>query len=225
MTLNGQAPHASGGPFRTGVIDPPWPYKKVTTTGNNLSGYVEYIHADETRTEYRTLTIADLRSLPVGELISGYAFLWCPNPFLPAGLGLLEAWGFQYATAIHWRKTTKLGKVTYGAGFWYRGAVETILVAKKPGVKSIRTHQRNVFDALRPPGHSTKPEEFQDHIEEHFPGPYVELFARRVRPGWTCLGDECPGDMQDIRVSLPEVLKPKPIARVIKRRRTTQTAV
>ena len=50
--------------------------------------------------------------------------------------------------------------------------------------------------------HSAKPEHLQDSLELMFPkARKLELFARRHRPGWTCLGDEiCNGE--DIRVSL-----------------------
>ena len=154
---------------------------------------------------YESLSIADLAALPVGNLCSGYLFLWSSGPWLPDGLSLIRAWGFDYITAIHWLKRNPSGKIPYGPGYWYRAAVETILVARKPGTKAIRTHERNVFEAPRGK-HSAKPEEFQDHIERHFPGPYVELFARRDRPGWTCLGDECPSDGTDIRISLPRLL-------------------
>lgn len=37
-------------------------------------------------------------------------------------------------------------------------------------------------------------------IEQLFDGPYVELFARRQRSGWLCLGNEIDG--LDIRDSL-----------------------
>lgn len=38
--------------------------------------------------------------------------------------------------------------------------------------------------------HSAKPETLQDAAERIIEGPYVELFARRRRPGWVCWGDE-----------------------------------
>jgi N6-adenosine-specific RNA methylase IME4 len=182
-------------------VDPPWPYQR-TASHPKLLGYV----GTAGRVEYETLSIKDLMALPVGELVDGYLFLWCPGPFLADGFRLIEAWGCQYVTAIHWLKRTKNGKVRYGAGFWYRGSVETILVAKKKGAPSIRTQQRNIFEWLHPGGHSQKPEGLQDHIEQYFPAPYIELFARRQRPGWVCLGDECPGDGADIRVTLAKVL-------------------
>lgn len=185
------------GLFRTAVVDPPWPYKTTDRHGK-LSGYVDQARPDGAA-HYGTLTIDDMCGLPVGDVVDGYLFMWCTGPFLESGFRLINAWGFQYVTAVQWLKKTRSGKLRYGAGYWYRGSSETILVAKKKNVLSVRTQQRNVFDWEYPGGHSTKPEGLQDHIEEFFPGPYLELFARRTRPGWTCLGNECPGDGMDIR--------------------------
>ena len=222
MKINGQAPRSSEGPFRTAVVDPPWPYKQATSKHAKLSGYVAgglQRRQGLENVEYHTLTTKDLAALPVGDAVSGYLFLWTPGPFLGEGFKLLEAWGFKYATAIHWLKRTKNGKIRYGAGFWYRGSMETILVARKKTAPSIRTHQRNVFEWIHTERHSEKPEGLQDHIEQFFPGPYLELFARRVRPGWTCLGDECPNDGKDIRESLPALLAiGKPRSPIVRRR-------
>ena len=54
-------------------------------------------------------------------------------------------------------------------------------------------------------GHSAKPEDLQDSLETMFPkARKLELFARRIRPDWTCLGNEiCNGE--DIRVSLSKL--------------------
>jgi N6-adenosine-specific RNA methylase IME4 len=51
---------------------------------------------------------------------------------------------------------------------------------------------RNVRSSFEAPvgRHSEKPDESYELIERLAPGPYVELFARRKRPGWTCLGNE-----------------------------------
>ena len=38
--------------------------------------------------------------------------------------------------------------------------------------------------------HSEKPEEFYRIVEELSPGPYLELFGRKRREGWTVLGNE-----------------------------------
>lgn len=53
--------------------------------------------------------------------------------------------------------------------------------------------------------HSSKPEHLQDSLELMFPSSKkIELFARRVRPNWVCLGNEiCNGE--DIAVSLSKL--------------------
>ena len=48
--------------------------------------------------------------------------------------------------------------------------------------------------------HCAKPEAIQDEIKRLVPGPYLEMFARRPRPGWTCIGGEVTG--RDIREDL-----------------------
>lgn len=52
--------------------------------------------------------------------------------------------------------------------------------------------------------HSAKPEALQDSLELMFPNTRkLEMFARRVRKGWTCLGNEIDG--KDIRDALSEL--------------------
>lgn len=38
--------------------------------------------------------------------------------------------------------------------------------------------------------HSAKPLLLHEWLEKRYDGPYLELFARNKRPGWTCWGDE-----------------------------------
>jgi N6-adenosine-specific RNA methylase IME4 len=40
--------------------------------------------------------------------------------------------------------------------------------------------------------HSEKPKEVRHRIERLFPGPYLELYARKPAPGWTVWGNEIP---------------------------------
>ena len=40
--------------------------------------------------------------------------------------------------------------------------------------------------------HSEKPDEVYRRIERLYPGPYLELFARKEREGWTTWGNELP---------------------------------
>lgn len=54
--------------------------------------------------------------------------------------------------------------------------------------------------------HSAKPEDLQDSLEIMFPNATkLEMFARRSRPDWTCIGNEvCNGE--DIRESLAKLI-------------------
>ena len=52
--------------------------------------------------------------------------------------------------------------------------------------------------------HSAKPDDLQESLEIMFPkARKLELFARRIRPGWTCLGNEIDG--KDIRDALADL--------------------
>jgi N6-adenosine-specific RNA methylase IME4 len=83
--------------------------------------------------------------------------------------------------------------VTIGMGHSVRMAHEVCLIAKRG--RPTRNSPLNVPSVFFAPRgeHSAKPEEFYALVERFAPGPYVELFARRQREGWTCLGDEAGG--------------------------------
>ena len=73
-----------------------------------------------------------------------------------------------------------------------RGSHETCLIAVRGKPPVLSKSIRSIFDA--PVGkHSEKPEAFYEIVEQLSPGPYLELYARRQREGWTCLGDEVEG--------------------------------
>jgi len=56
--------------------------------------------------------------------------------------------------------------------------------------------------------HSAKPEELQNRLDIMVSGPKLELFARRDRPGYVCVGNECPSTLgEDIRDSIDRLIK------------------
>lgn len=178
--------------FKTAIIGPPWPYDRASKNVK-LKGYASQ--------EYSALSIEQLAGLPVGNLVSDYVFLWTCGPFLKEGIQLLEMWGFEYKTQMCWHKSTGLG-----VGYWFRGDHELVLVGKKTGSPSIRTGKRSIFAAPRM-RHSQKPADIHKLIEEKFPSPYLELFGRTTREGWTVLGNEAPGhEGRDITESLAGAL-------------------
>jgi len=196
--------------FSSAIADPPWPYRKVNGLDNELSGYV---HHDGVKVIYPTMSVEDIQALPVGSLVSGYMFLWVVSPFLREGLKILEGWGFDYVTTLAWHKVPGLG-----VGFWFRGDHELVLVgtkwldaAKKKKAPSVRTQTSSCFTHKRI-GHSSKPDNVHEIVEERFPGPFLELFGRRSRPGWTVLGNGVDQPVgcesgPDIRDSLKDLLE------------------
>lgn len=99
------------------------------------------------------------------------------------------------------------GALAFGMGRLFRQTHEICLIGtsnNKIYKKLKNKSQRSVCMAenLR---HSAKPDDLQESLELMFPkSKKLELFARRHRPGWTCLGNEiCNGE--DIRDSLAKL--------------------
>jgi N6-adenosine-specific RNA methylase IME4 len=109
---------------------------------------------------------------------------------------VLEAWGFRYKSNIVWHKVRKDGGSDgRGVGFYFRNVTELVLFGVRG--KNARTRaagRRQVnYLATRKREHSRKPDELFPIIEACSPGPYLELFARGMRPDWTLWGDEADG--------------------------------
>ncbi|HEX5959396.1 MAG TPA: MT-A70 family methyltransferase, partial [Hyphomicrobiaceae bacterium] len=112
---------------------------------------------------------------------------------LPQGLQVLQAWGFNYKSNIVWYKTRKDGGPDgRGVGFYFRNVTELVLFGvrgRKARTLAPGRRQVNLI-ASRKREHSRKPDELYPLIESCSPGPFLELFARGVRPGWTAWGNQ-----------------------------------
>lgn len=184
------AEYLAGQKFGTVVADPPWRFA-------NRTGKVAPEHRRLTR--YPTLSIEEICALPVADHVEDIAhcYLWVPNALLPWGLRVLEAWGFRYKTNLIWFKVRKDGGPDgRGVGFYFRNVTEVILFGVRG--KHARTldpgrSQVNLI-ASRKREHSRKPDEQYDIIEACSWGPYLEMFGRGTRNGWTVWGNQANGD-------------------------------
>ncbi|MGA7710791.1 MAG: MT-A70 family methyltransferase [Rhizomicrobium sp.] len=176
--------------FATLLADPPWQFQ-------NKTGKVAPEHKRLNR--YSTMTLAEIKSLPVGSLAADTAhlYLWVPNALLPDGLAVMEAWGFKYKSNLVWHKIRKDGGSDgRGVGFYFRNVTELLLFGVRG--KNARTlapgrRQVNLF-GTRKREHSRKPDEQYDIIEACSPDPYLELFGRGTRRGWTTWGNQAGDD-------------------------------
>jgi N6-adenosine-specific RNA methylase IME4 len=172
--------------FATILADPPWQFI-------NKTGKVAPEHRRLSR--YGTMRLDQIMALPVEQLAASPAhlYLWCPNALLPEGLAVMQAWGFRYKSNIVWHKVRKDGGSDgRGVGFYFRNVTELILFGVRgKNARTLSPGRRQVnLLATRKREHSRKPDEQYEIIEACSPAPYLELFARGTRKGWTAWGDQ-----------------------------------
>lgn len=168
------------------LADPPWQFQ-------NKTGKVAPEHKRLNR--YGTMTLDDIKALPVHDIAADTAhlYLWVPNALLPEGLEVMKAWGFQYKSNIIWHKVRKDGEPDgRGVGFYFRNTTEIVLFGVRG--KNARTlapgrRQVNILKTMKRE-HSRKPDEFYGIVEACSPGPFLEMFARGSRPGWSTWGNQ-----------------------------------
>ncbi len=171
-------PAESGAQYATILIDPPWSWDD--------EGDADQL--GRARPTYATLSKDQLLSLPLPDLsdVDCHLYLWITNRSLPKGFDLIERWGFRYVTMLTWPKPS------FGLGNYFRGQTEHVLF----GVRGSQMLLRKDASTLLPTwgrgkgGHSSKPPEFYDFIESCSPGPYLEMFSRVRRDGWSSWGED-----------------------------------
>jgi N6-adenosine-specific RNA methylase IME4 len=172
--------------FATILADPPWRFV-------NRTGKMAPEHRRLSR--YETMTTPDICALPVGECAAptSHLYLWVPNALLPEGLTVMRAWGYSYKSNIVWHKLRKDGGSDgRGVGFYFRNVTELLLFGVRgKNARTLDAGRRQVnYMGTRKREHSRKPDEQYDLIESCSPGPYLEMFARGTRNGWTYWGDQ-----------------------------------
>lgn len=169
------SPLEAQGLFQTIVIDPPWDWGDEGDV--NQFG--------RAKPDYHTMPIEDIEKLPVAKIADDncHLYLWVTNRSLPKAFRLIEAWGFRYITCLTWVKPY------FGMGNYFRGSTEQILFAVKGSQPLKRKDVGTHFEAPRGNGHSAKPDEFYSLVESCSYGPYIDIFGRKERDGWSVWGE------------------------------------
>jgi N6-adenosine-specific RNA methylase IME4 len=162
------------GPFDVLYADPPWRYEQVRTDSRAIEN------------QYPTMELGDICALQPPVCDDAILFLWTTAPKLTEAAQVIDAWGFNYRTAMFWVKDR------IGMGHYVRQRAEPLLIAKRGDMPTPETSCRPDSVVEAPRGeHSVKPDIFYELIETMYPGRrYGELFARRRRPGWAAWGNE-----------------------------------
>lgn len=185
------------GHFSALYADPPWQFKTYSDKGRKRSPDWKPTK-DAPPINYGTMELHELCSLPVSRLASENAclFMWVSWPMLEDALFLMRAWGFAYKTCgFAWLKADPYclfadeKTVSMGMGYWTRANSEVCLLGTRGKPKRLKADVRQGIISPRRE-HSRKPDEVYGRIERLVAGPYLEMFARTTRPGWTSWGNQ-----------------------------------
>jgi N6-adenosine-specific RNA methylase IME4 len=207
--------------FQILVADCPWSFNDALRHSSVKRG---------ASSNYDTMSLDDIKALPVKDIADpdgSVLALWVPSSILDDGLEVMKAWQFQLKQSWIWIKVKKqsfkkLSKqkeidwdnidwndfLSFGMGKISRGCHEVALIGTRGKVndKIKNKSERSVFFAPNLK-HSQKPGILQDKLDRILPDPNlnrIELFARRQRPGYICLGNEIDG--LDIRDALTKLM-------------------
>lgn len=205
--------HIEGGPFGVILADPPWHFATFSPKGRGrcpdgpVSPQAARNLSRQNRPErhYATMSLDDIKALPVADHAARDCVLmmWAVDPMIPEALQVGAAWGFKFKTiAFVWakerRETSKRGaafddadhkRFPMGTGYWTRANPELCLLFTRGKPKRVSAAVRKLLIAPRRE-HSRKPDEQYARIEALVSGPYLEMFARQARPGWSSWGNE-----------------------------------
>src|ERR1017187_5509203 len=200
METRAKPPPFPAGQYGVIYCDPPWAYEMYSAKGYEKSP----------QEHYDCMSIDELKALrdPIvfATAPNAVCIMWATFALLPAALDLMRTWGFQFKTGGPWIKRAGNGNPAMGTGYVLRSAAELFLIGTLGAPRTKNKGQRNllltgdwphrtedidsiIVDSLRRE-HSRKPDEMIPLIENLFEGPYLELFARTQRPGWTTWGNQ-----------------------------------
>lgn len=187
-------------PFVTSSLDPPWLERGGGKIKRGADRHYPLMKLDDI---HRTIFTSPVWT-PADD---AHMYLWVTNNFLPQGLELMRRLGFRYVTNTAWVKMADewsaaaaalhspnekaAALLQIGLGQYQRGAHELLLFGVRGKAMVPEPRDRLPTVVFAPRGrHSEKPVVFYDRIERASPGPYLEVFARSEREGWTSWGLE-----------------------------------
>ncbi len=182
------------------LADPPWNHGVFSATGYGHGSPKPVNYIGKPPPAYSTMATEELLRLPIADLCADNAvlFIWVIWHGLEDALNVIKAWQFEFKNcAFCWMKA-HAGQIDLfrddmdalvGLGAWTRNNSEPCLLGTRGKPKRLHADVRQGIIAPRRE-HSRKPDGIHERIERLVAGPYLELFARQTRPGWTCWGNE-----------------------------------
>lgn len=168
--------------FRAVLIDPPWPERGAGRIKRGADRHYDLLNLDDIP---RVVWSCPLFR-PADD---SHLYLWTTNNYLLRAGAMMSYLEFRYVTLITWPKPRP------GIGQYFRGQTEHLMFGVRGHGFAAKTDRKDLTTLLpvweHPERrHSAKPPSAHELIEARSRGPYLEMFARSTRPGWTSWGNE-----------------------------------
>jgi N6-adenosine-specific RNA methylase IME4 len=174
------------GMFRTWLVDFPWTYRQGQPSKVSAQSHYPGLTVDQ--------GIKMSAAVKAHTTKKAVMFFWVTAPMLyyasdglaPDPYRIIKAWGFEPKTGGVW------DKVSHTFGHYFSIRHEHLIVCTRGDCTPDRPTPMidSVFTERKSDVHSEKPEAVAKAVERLYDGPYVELFARKQRRGWTCYGNQ-----------------------------------
>jgi N6-adenosine-specific RNA methylase IME4 len=183
--------------WTTCLMDPPWPEHGG---GKIKRGADRHYPLVKVRDMLSTISMSGVWH-PADD---AHLYMWVTDNYLSAGLRLIGDLGFRFVRTWVWVKLkqgvdpgliadeTLLDSLATGIGQYARGSHELLLFGVRGEGMSVRSERRDigsVIPAVRGK-HSAKPQCVHELVEARSRGPYLEMFARSNRDGWSTWGND-----------------------------------
>jgi N6-adenosine-specific RNA methylase IME4 len=172
-----QTVKAAQGVYDVLVIDPPWP-----VTFNSRE-----VRPNQVDLAYKRMTVEAIQALALPMAAECHVWLWATHRFLPEAFTCLKIWGLTYVCCFVWHKSggmQPMGLPQFNAEF--------ALYARKGTPQFLETTAfMTCFEAPRGE-HSAKPDAFYAMVRRVTGGRRVDMFNRRMIPGFDGWGAETP---------------------------------
>lgn len=175
VSIVSDAPAVPTGKYRTIVVDPPWPMKKIERKAAIRQGDVEYA----------TMSVDAIAEMPVPAHTASHCYLWTTQRFLPDAFTILEGWGFDYLVTMVWHKAggfQPFDLPQYNCEF--------ILLGRRGGLPFLDTKDFKCCFQAKRREHSRKPDVFYELVNRVSPAPRLDMFAREQRDGFEVWGNQ-----------------------------------
>ena len=183
------------GPYGVIYADYPWLYEN-SDQHEGSRGHIDYppMALDQAQLEvarHKGLQVSDLTIIDHAHMMQSRASedcilaLWTTNWHIVMQMRqVLAAYGATHRTVITWPKPKA------GVGTWPRGQTEHLVIASYGEPTHTLNELTTLLESYAQREHSRKPDEVADLLRKHCAGPFLELFGREQREGWTVWGAE-----------------------------------